>query len=386
MAAKMVPALSVADHHAGAMAYMRDGERRALAMNNRGPIRFDSTGAILPDILDAYWEHGFYVFHGVIATDELADLRADVDGLLDGAPIGPGASVDHRGRTAIADGFARPTFLYAVPLSDPVGGTDKNKGRHPVKMAEPKPAADAPAHTIERIYGNLQVMDAALRLYGHPGLLSVAAAVNGPDFVPYNEVTFVKEPRLGVSVAWHRDGTTHWTSPDWNAGAHGFNFMAQLYPSTAANGVWVLPGSHAIKDVDIPAKVRSSGSERIDGAVPMVCGAGDVVISNRQLIHGSFANTSPDRRITLNMGFFPRARVQGITTSRLDGKAETFDEARVAHRSRLIALGIDARAQVYPDEARYAYAPLAGCKEENVWSEASRRDLLNDYNLQDMYI
>ena len=92
------------------------------------------------------------------------------------------------------------------------------------------------------------------------------------------------------------------------------------YPSTAGNGVWVLPGSHKVKDMDIPALVRDSGSERIEGAVPMVCEAGDVVISNRQLVHGSFANTSPDRRITLNMGFFPRKRIENVTVTPLGGR------------------------------------------------------------------
>ena len=58
-------------------------------------------------------------------------------------------------------------FRFAAPLSDPVGGTTRNKGRHPVKMLEPVPAADAPEHTIERIMGNLQLMDSCLRLYGN---------------------------------------------------------------------------------------------------------------------------------------------------------------------------------------------------------------------------
>ena len=130
--------------------------------------------------------------------------------------------------------------------------------------------------------------------------------MNGEDFVPFNEVTFLKEPGLGVSVAWHQDGTTHWGSPEWNQGTHGFNFMAQIYGSTPSNGVWVVPGTHKQGKVDIKALVENSGSERISTAVPMVCESGDVVISNRQLVHGSFANTSEERRVTLNMGFLPR--------------------------------------------------------------------------------
>ena len=89
--------------------------------------------------------------------------------------------------------------------------------------------------------------------------------------MPYNEVTFVKEPRLGASVAWHRDGTTHWDAPDWDQGAHGFNFMTQLYASTPANCVWMLPGSHKLGKVDIKQLVADAGSERIESAVPLVC-------------------------------------------------------------------------------------------------------------------
>ena len=35
-----------------------------------------------------------------------------------------------------------------------------------------------------------------------------------------------------------QDGGTHW---DWERPEHGFNFMCQLYTSTAENGVWAVP-------------------------------------------------------------------------------------------------------------------------------------------------
>jgi hypothetical protein len=367
-------------------AYLQEGGERARELGNRGPVRFDSEGNIHPDILDAYWRYGFYVFEGVIHDEELQQLRADVDRVLAGAPVHPGATVDKDGNAAIGSGFIRPSFRFAAPLSDPVGGTARNKGRHPVKMLEPVAAADAPEHTIERIMGNLQLMDSCLRLYGNHDLLCIAAAVNGPDFVPYNEVTFVKEPQLGVSVAWHRDGTTHWDAADWDQGAHGVNFMAQLYGSTPANGVWVLPGSHKIRHVDIPGLVTESGSERLDGAVPIVCAPGDVAICNRQLVHGSFANTSLERRITLNMGFFPRRRVLDVTATRLDGVEETYDAQRLAQRTRLIAVAIDARHQRFADEPRYTYAPLLGHEDENRWSEETRKTVVRDYSVRDVYI
>ncbi|MGB1682545.1 MAG: phytanoyl-CoA dioxygenase family protein, partial [Acidimicrobiales bacterium] len=78
----------------------------------------------------------------------------------------------------------------------------------------------------------------------HPQLLAAAASINGPDFVPYNDAIFVKKPGLGASVGWHQDGATHWDNPAWHPDIHGFNFQVQLYPTTAANALWVVPGSH----------------------------------------------------------------------------------------------------------------------------------------------
>ncbi len=378
--------LSAAGHERAMVDYGRRAEARALQLGNRGPIRLGPDGKLLPEIVASYWTHGFYVFQGVVGPAELAELRADIDAVLSRAPVAPDADVDREGRPVVDTGILKPPYRWARPLSDPVGGTDANNGRHPAAMVQPEPDASAPAWTVELLDGNLHLSDACLRLYGHPGLLAVAASILGDDFVPYNEVTFVKEPGLGPSVAWHQDGTTHWTAPDWDQGAHGFNFMTQLYPSTAANGVWVLPGSHRSGKADIRAMVAACGSDRIEGAVPMLCGAGDTIVTNRQLVHGSFANSSPDRRITLNEGFFPRRRVLNVTTKRLNGNVETYDQARIDARTRIIQLAIDARRQHFPHEQGYVYRPLAGREDENRWSETARASMLKNYNKLDMFI
>ncbi|MCY4094906.1 MAG: phytanoyl-CoA dioxygenase family protein [Gammaproteobacteria bacterium] len=374
------------EHRDSMRAYLDDGKKRALRLPNRGSITYDETGSISQAILDAYWQYGFFVFTGVLRADEVEELRADVERVLDGAPSSRGDPLDHRGQPAVGHQFKRPSFSFSKPLSDPLGGTERNHGRHPVKMAEPIPDENAPEEFIDLLIGNLQIMDSCLRLYGHPDLLSVAAAVNGDDFVPFNEVTFLKEPGLGVSVAWHQDGTTHWDSPDWNQGKHGFNFMAQIYGSTPSNGVWVVPGTHKQGKVDIKALVEESGSERISTAVPMVCDAGDVVISNRQLVHGSFANTSTERRVTLNMGFLPRESVLNVTNVNFAGREQTYDEERVHQRSRMIAIGIDARHQRFPDERRYVYQPLVGEEDLNRWNEDTRETVVKDYNLLDVHL
>jgi ectoine hydroxylase-related dioxygenase (phytanoyl-CoA dioxygenase family) len=382
----MTQTISAQDHKKVMQEYGRAAEARAYALGNRGPIRFTADGKLDPAILDSYWKHGFYVLQGVVGAEELAELRAAVDRTLDRAPVTPDATVDRHGNRALGDGIIKPPYRWAKPLSDPLGGTDKFNGRHPAQMLQPTLGDDAPALIVERLDGNLHLMDECLRLYGHPGLLAVAAAILGEDFVPYNEVTFVKEPGLGPSVAWHRDGMTHWDSPDWDMGAHGFNFMTQLYPSTAGNGVWVLPGTHRDRKTDIKKMMADAGSDRIPDAVPLLCDAGDTIVTNRQLVHGSFANSSPDRRVTLNAGFFPRKRVLGVTAKRLHGTVETFDEERVVERSRLIQLGIDARRQRFPQEKSYVYKPLADRADQNRWNEAARATLLKNYNQRDMFI
>ena len=375
--------ISYGSEEAAMQAYLAEGERKAFTLENRGPIRYTSDGKIDPTILEAYWHYGFYVFEGVLGAEELADIEADFQEILSRLPSKKGSSVDAAGRPALAHGCQAQCLFWSKPLGDPFGGTKFGKGRHPVKMIEPTPAADAPEEVVYLIIGSLQFSEACLRTYGHPDLLAVAAAVNGDDFVPYNEALFIKAPGLGASVAWHQDGITHWESPNWDQGTHGFNFMGQLYGCTPANGVWVVPGSHKIGRIDIKAKVAEAGTERLPDAVPMVCRPGDVVISNRQLLHGSFANTSQDWRVTVNMGFNRHASVLGVQGGSLIGKHTVYDEDHITQRSRTIGYAIDARRQRFPKETPFVYRPFAKAGRTYTWNAAAKTDLV-DYNVLDM--
>ena len=378
-------AINYGPDEAAMQAYLREGEQRAYELGNRGPIRFNADGTLHPDIPDAFWRHGFYVFEGVIEQQELADIEADLHDILDRLPTEQGAAVDAKGRPALGADCEARTLFWSKPLGDPFGGTDLASGRHPVKMAEPPPAADAPDEVVYLILGSLQFSEACLRVYGHPQLLAVAAQLNGDDFVPFNEALFIKEPGRGASVAWHQDGATHWDSPTWDQGSHGFNFMAQLYGCTPANGVWVVPGTHKLGKVDIKAMVEEAGSERLLQAVPMVCKAGDVVISNRQVLHGSFANTSADWRVTVNFGFHRRSSVLGVKGGGLHNAPAVYDEERIRQRSRMIGYAIDARRQRFPKEAPYVYKPFVDSGQSYRWNEAAKAGM-KDYNLLDLSI
>jgi len=370
---------------AAMQAYLRAGEQRAAALGNRGPIRFTDKGELHPEIVEAYWRCGFYICEGVLKADELADIERDLHDILDRLPVEKGAALDAKSRPALAADCRGPVLHWARPLSDPWGGTDAANGRHPVKMAEPQAARDAAKEVVFLILGSLQFSEASLRVYGHPGLLGVAAAINGPDFAPFNEALWIKEPGKGASVAWHQDGTTHWDSPEWDEGIHGFNFMGQLYGCTAANGVWVVPGSHKRGKIDIKALADQAQTERLPDAVPIICAPGDVAMTNRQALHGSFANTSKDWRVTVNFGFHRWKSVLGVTAGGIHNKAATYDAERIRQRARLIGYGIDARRQRFPHERPFVYKPHADEGLVYRWDERAKADI-QDYNLLDLSI
>ena len=361
------------------------GHEKAMKMDNRGPIAFDSIGALEPSILQAYSEYGFYVFTDVLQPEELKDIEEDLEAMKQRFPVGPGEPLAADGSPGLGSDCTALTLLWSKPLGDPLGGTDLANGRHQVKLHEPQAAEDAPEWAPFILLGSLQFSETCLRVYGHPQLLKIAEAINGEDFTPFNEALFIKEPGVGAAVSWHQDGTTHWESDDFDQDIHGFNFMAQVYGSTAVNGVWVLPGSHKLGKVDIKQLVKESGSERIDGTVPLICDPGDVVICNRQIVHGSFPNSGFEPRITVNMGFHRRSSVLNVMGAGTHNEAQVFDEALIAKRSEVIGYGIDARRQRFPDETPYTYQPFAKAGLEYQWDEDAKASL-HDYNTRDLSI
>ncbi|MEE2736125.1 MAG: phytanoyl-CoA dioxygenase family protein [Pseudomonadota bacterium] len=381
------PVLTAQEHALGLKQYFDEGANRAQEIGNRGPLKLNKNGELEREILEAFEREGFYVFEGVVEPLELGDLRVEIDSLLERAPTGRYSRVDKFGRPAFGEGFKRGTYTFIKPLSDPWGGTDLLGGRHPVQMTQPLPSDDAPKETVHLIGGMCQIMKSGLRLYGHPSLLAVAEAINGKDFVPFNEAVFVKQPGLGGSVAWHQDGVTHWEAPNWDPGIHGFNFQVQLYDSTPANCLWVIPGSHRRGKADIKSMVaENDNSELLPEAIPMPCKAGDVTIANRQILHCSFANTSPDLRVAMTFGFHRRSSVLGARGALSQGADLVYDEKTVFERSRVIAVAIDARQQYFPNEKRYQYHPFIGLEDHYRWNEENYDKVIRDYNLQDLAI
>lgn len=106
-------------------------------------------------------------------------------------------------------------------------------------------------------------------------------------------------------------------------------------------------------------------------------------MANRQILHGSFANTGFEPRVSANFGFNKRASVLDVLGAGIHADAAVFDAEFIAQRSRAIGLAIEARAAHFPDEMPYAYAPQAG--QRFVWDAAGRASL-KDYNAMDLSI
>jgi ectoine hydroxylase-related dioxygenase (phytanoyl-CoA dioxygenase family) len=360
--------------------YFEEGADRAMTLGNRGPLRYAEDGSIHPDIIDAYWRFGFYVLEGVLDASEVQELQTDFADLVDRAPAGTDCDTDHLGRPSIKTDYPTARFQFAKPLSDPMGGT----GRYHVKMQELNSADDAPDETLLQINGVLQLMPSCLRLYGHPDLLAIAAAINGADFVPFTDAIWVKEPGLGPAVSWHQDGMTHWDSPSLDRGTHGFNFMTQLHRTTPASALWIVPGTHDIGHIDIAEWIENNGgSDHLPDAVPLLAEPGDVAVCSRQMLHGSFPNPSADARITYVFGFHRRDSVVGVDAYSPTHKQHiTYDEERVTERSKVIALAIDARAQYHPDETPYRYEAVPDVP----YTPENERRVLHGYNARDLFI
>jgi hypothetical protein len=365
--------------------YMLGGEKRAFELGNRGPIRFDDSGSLHRHILEAYSKYGFYIFESVIGADEMNDIHDDIVDLRSRFPAHSGSGVDKHGRPAIGVDCEGPGLLWSKPLSDPLGGTEIANGRHQVKLKDLDAGAEAPSEAPFILMGSLQFSDAALRVYGHPMLLKAAASINGEDFAPFNEVLFIKDAGMGAAVSWHQDGDTHWDSPDFDEDIHGFNFMAQVYGSTPVNGVWVVPGTHKLGKINIEEMVEASGSERLEDAVPIVCKPGDVVMCNRQLVHGSFANAGLEPRLTINFGFHKRSSVLDVEGAGIHSPVSVYSDDVIKERSKVIGYAISARQIKYPDEQPYDYKPFTETDEAYVWDAAAKASL-KDYNLLDLSI
>jgi hypothetical protein len=110
------------------------------------------------------------------------------------------------------------------------------------------------------------------------------------------------------------------------------------------------------------------------------------------MLHGSFANTSPDPRVSITFGFYPQSSVLGVSgglnitlDDNKSGK-KVYDAQHIRRRSAVVQLAIDARNQARPDERRYQYAPFAEVEDQYRYGPVTIASVLSDYTRYDIAI
>jgi hypothetical protein len=108
---------------------------------------------------------------------------------------------------------------------------------------------------------------------------------------------------------------------------------------------------------------------------------------NRQMVHGSFANSSPDLRISLTFGFHRRKSVLGQKAAlAIEATQAVYDEQRIFERASVIQVAIDARHQAFPEEPVFTYQPFAGKEDQFRFTPETFERVIRDYNTKDLAI
>ena len=175
---------------------------------------------------------------------------------------------------------------------------------------------------------------ASLELLGSRAVLGIAESLAGPDFVPTYESMVMKSAGDGAPVPWHQDAV--------HARRHRL-FNVDIYLDDSRRGagaLHVIPGSQ-VRRTDACALAETHGWE-LPGAIEVELEAGDVLVHDDMIVHGSPPAAGNALRRTI---YFEFRAAQSILE---DGPwTPEWMDARL----RLVPLALAERARwVGPDE------------------------------------
>lgn len=211
--------------------------------------------------VEQFHRDGFLHVPGVIGAEELDALREAADQLIEAAE---------------ANGAQNPDCIF---------GKGARTGQRLLKRIE---------YVVDK-------KPAMKLLMGHPFLLRTVETILGRDFIPTWDSMVVKMPGEGLSVPWHRDD-----EPKLPAGESRPIFNVDVYLDDAGidSCLWVIPGSHKWTSADAAERVRREGFST-DDAIPVPLKAGDVILHNVMVLHGSPDGTGNNLRRTVYYEFRP---------------------------------------------------------------------------------
>jgi phytanoyl-CoA hydroxylase len=177
-----------------------------------------------------------------------------------------------------------------------------------------------------------------LALLGHPRLLDVVAKLHeGFHSGLSGEALVFKTPRNGRAVPLHTDGA------EWNANVTAreifFNVDVYLDDSTPENGcLLAVPGSHRR-----PSREMICQGFDLPGLVEVPAAAGDVIVHNTRVIHGSRTSRSPSLRRTIYYEFRTLEWMASAEHAQLVGKTQEQLRGWIEARARLLQHAIALR-------------------------------------------
>lgn len=138
---------------------------------------------------------------------------------------------------------------------------------------------------------------ASLELLGSRAVLGIAEALAGPDFVPTYESMVIKAAGDGAPVPWHQDAVHHRRH-------RLFNVDVYLDDSrSGAGALHVIPGSQRQR-TDACALAETHGWQ-LPGAIEVEMQAGDVLVHDDMVVHGSPPASGNALRRTVYLEFRP---------------------------------------------------------------------------------
>jgi len=187
-------------------------------------------------------------------------------------------------------------------------------------------------HRVQYIFPKAK-NNSFVKLLGHPFILSVVQQLLGNDFICGAEALVFKTPGNGKEVPVHCDCDPN----DPKLGPLVFNVDFYLDDATIENGcLLVAPGSH--KTIYSHAELEEKGFS-FPGLVEVPVKAGDVLIHNTRLVHGSERNQSETLRRTLYYEF----RSLNVVSKHGIGTGLPVNETWINERLRLLMHAIDLR-------------------------------------------
>ncbi|GAA2454741.1 hypothetical protein GCM10010191_87140 [Actinomadura vinacea] len=148
-----------------------------------------------------------------------------------------------------------------------------------------------------------------VRLVSDDRLLDIAERFIGPDIALFASHYIAKPPYTGKAVLWHQDGAfwplepmkvvTLWLAVDRSGPENG---CLRVIPGSHREGIHKVrerDGEDAVFGVESDVAVDESR------AVDVILEPGDVEVHHPNIMHGSNANNSPNRRCGLTIRYIP---------------------------------------------------------------------------------